>query len=398
MYTKEEVLDYIEEEDVKFIRLAYFDVFGQLKNVSILPSRLNKAFEKGVAIDSTAVSGFHNSIHTDLFLKPDPKTMMTLPWRSMDGTVILMICDLCFPDGRPFCLDTRALLQNTVRKARRLGIDPEMSSKFEFYLFRQDEEGNPTRIPFDQGGYMDTAPLDKGENVRRAICLTLEEMGFQPYKSYHQDGPGQNEVDFHFSEALRAADEAVLFKWVVKNTAQLNGLWADFTPRPLDDAPGNGLHIQLRFFDADPDLQEKFMAGILRHIREMTLFFNPVRESYNRFGRDKAPQSVTWSRQNRFVLLRIPALNPDTMDLRSADPTCNPFLAFTLMIEAGLRGVQENLSLPAAWPEEEADELVYEMLPATLEEAAALAAESSFLRDVLPEELLETYLERSRAL
>lgn len=384
MYSKEEVLHLVEEEDVKFIRLTYFDVFGNQKNVSILPNRLRTAFHKGIAIDSTAVAGFYNDNHTDLFLKPDPSTFTLMPWRSLDGNVVFMICDIFYPDGQLYPLDSRYLLKKAIRKVRARGLEPEMACKFEFYLFLLDENGQPTSIPFDQAGYMDVAPMDKGENIRRDICMTLDEMGLQPLKSYHQEGPGQNEIDFHFSDALRAADEASIFKWVVRTSAGLNGLWADFSPRPLDNQPGCGMHIQLRFFDFDPLIQEHFAAGILKYVRESSLLLNPSEGSYRRFGKFKAPEKTDWSRDQRFVLLRFPALNPETIEVRSADALSNPYLAFTLILEAGLKGIEENLLL--------GDLKEPELLPPSFKEACILAKESEFLHEVFPDHILEAYM------
>ncbi|WP_286139439.1 glutamine synthetase beta-grasp domain-containing protein, partial [Faecalibaculum rodentium] len=251
MYSVEDVMTFVSQEDVRFIRLTFFDIFGRQKNISILPDQLERAFGKGIAVDAFAVPGFENEIHGDLYLKPDPSTFTILPWRSVDGSVVLMICSLVYPDGRPFEKDLRMQLKEAVQDACALGISLRMSTEFEFYLFRNDEKGNPTSIPLDTGGYLDVSPLDHGENIRREICFTLEEMGLQPQASYHQCGPGQNEVDFHASAPCRAADEASLFKWVVRTVASTNGLRADFTPRPLPDEPGNGLHVNMQVESAD---------------------------------------------------------------------------------------------------------------------------------------------------
>lgn len=279
MYSVEDVMTFVSQEDVRFIRLTFFDIFGRQKNISILPDQLERAFGKGIAVDAFAVPGFENEIHGDLYLKPDPSTFTILPWRSVDGSVVLMICSLVYPDGTPFEKDLRMRLKEAVQDACALGISLRMSTEFEFYLFRSDEKGNPTSIPLDTGGYLDVSPLDHGENIRREICFTLEEMGLQPQASYHQCGPGQNKVDFHASAPCRAADEASLFKWVVRTVASTNGLRADFTPRPLPDEPGNGLHVNMQVESADflnPIDEEEafrhFMAGILAHIREIALF------------------------------------------------------------------------------------------------------------------------------
>lgn len=391
MYTKEEVLQFLEDEDVKFIRLTYFDVFGRQKNVSVQPSRMRRAFEKGISIDATSVAGFENPIHTDLVLKPDPNTLTILPWRSTDGSVVYMICDIFYPDGRPFENDCRNILKRAVGKARNMGLEIEMAAKYEFYLMKLDEQGQRTDVPLDQAGYMDVAPWDRGENIRRDICITLDEMGMEPHKSFHQCGWGQNEVDFHFNNALQAADEAAIFKWVVRTTAQLHGLWADFTPRPFAKQPGNGLHIQIRFFDDDEEKRHMFMAGILKYAREMTLFFNPTTKSYERFGKDKAPLFINWSEQTRHCLLRVPSLNPDTFEVRSPDCKCSPYLTFALLIEAGLAGIEEGLELPV-YDSMRFDAESIEMLPASLTEAARLAASSEFIACTVPASILKTYM------
>ena len=390
MYSKEDVLLFLEEENVRFIRLTFFDVYGRQKNVSIQPNRLQRAFEKGIAIDATAVTGFQNPNHTDLILKPDPSTMTILPWRSTDGSVIYMICDLYYPNGEIFEYSTRYILKQAVAKARSFGLEIEMAAKFEFYLLKLNEYGEKTDIPMDQAGYMDVAPLDRGENIRRDICLTLEEMCIEPHKSYHQYGYGQNEVDFHFNNALQAADEAAIFKWVVRTTAHSNGLWADFSPRPFRKQPGNGLHIQMRFFDDDEKLRHQFMAGILKYIREMTLFLNPREQSFERFGKDQAPLFIDWSDQTRFTLLRIPSLNPDTFEVRSPDCTCSVYLAFALLIQAGLRGIEENLSLEKETRARNSEDSI-SMLPSSLDEAIELAQNSEFIAEVVPKNVLETY-------
>ncbi|WP_289220001.1 glutamine synthetase family protein [Ileibacterium valens] len=395
MYFKDEVLTFIEEENVQFIKLLFFDVFGRQKNVSILPSRMSRTFEKGVTIDATAVTGFNNPDHSDLVLKPDPSTMTILPWRSIDGCVIYMICDLYYPDGRRFDYDIRYILQKAVKKAQKVGLTIEMAAKFEFYLLKLDELGEKTNILMDQAGYMDAAPLDRAENIRRDICLTLNEMGIEPHKSYHQYGKGQNEVDFHFNTALNAADEAAIFKWVVRSTAHLNGLWADFSPRPFKNQPGSGLHIQMRFFDTEDErIKEQFMAGILKYIRQMTLFLNPNKQSYDRFGKDQAPLFIDWSDQTRFTLLRIPALSPDIMEVRSPDCTCSVYLAFALLIEAGLKGIEDQLELiePGACKRQDS----MDILPTSLEEAKALAIESDFIANVLPDHIINTYIKKDQ--
>lgn len=386
MYSIQDIYDYIEAEDVRFIRLAFFDPFGVQHNVSILPQRLPRAFEKGIAIDASALDGFETEQWSDLFVKPDPSTMTRLPWRSSDGSVIQMICDLYLPDGSLYESIGRQMLKKAAAKYARRGLDLEIAAKFEFTLFWLDEKGRPTEEPLDQGGYMDVAPSDGGENIRREICLTLQEMGLQPQKSYHQEGPGQNEIDFHFAPALKAADEASLFKWVVRTAASANGLYADFSPKPQKRYLGNGFHIQIRFFEEDEQIQAWFMAGILAHLPELTLFFNPASESYSRLGRDKAPMKADWSSTTRFVSLRIPPRNPGIMELRSPDCLSSPSLAFALVMEAGLDGIERQLELPEPNDPDAAS------LPDSLDYARRLASRSEFVRRIVPKALLDAYL------
>ena len=233
-YSAEEIMQYIEEEDIKFIRLAFCDVYGRQKNVSVMPGEIRRAFDTGIAIDASAVDGFGGDVRSDLFLRPDPSTLTRLPWRPEHGGVVRMFCDIIRPDGTPYECDTRALLRRAVSAAIECGITFRFGAEMEFYLFRLDENGDATKIPYDRAGYMDIAPADRGENVRREICLTLEQMGIYPEASHHEEGPGQNEIDFRHSDPLSAADDSVTFRSVVETIAARNGLAADFSPKPLD--------------------------------------------------------------------------------------------------------------------------------------------------------------------
>lgn len=391
IYTAQEVFDFVKEEDVKFIRLAFCDTLGRQKNISILPSELHRAFEDGISFDASAICGFGGAEKSDLLLFPDPSTLNVLPWRPSHGKVVRMFCDIRHPDGTPFARDTRAILRRAVADAKAAGITVQFGAEIEFYLFKTDENGDPTKIPFDHATYMDVAPEDKGENVRREICLTLLDMGIQPESSHHEEGPGQNEIDFRYSDAMRAADDAMNFITVVKATATQNGLYADFSPKPLENESGNGLHINMSVKCADgTDRTPAFMAGILAHIRDLTAFLNPSEASYRRFGKCKAPKFVTWSHENRSQLIRIPAAKGEyrRIELRSPDPSANPYLAYALLIWAGLDGIAKdmcpapavNLNLLTA-PECETRE--FDTLPGSLEEAVALAGGSTLVRRVL---------------
>ncbi len=397
-YSKEEVMQYVAEEDVKFIRLAFCDVFGKQKNISIMPEELPRAFEHGIAFDASAIAGFGDEAHSDLFLHPDPETLTWLPWRPEHGKVVRMFCAVTYPDGTPFACDTRGLLKQAVADARAAGYTFSFGAEQEFYLFELDEKNDPTKIPYDRAGYMDIAPEDKGENVRREICLTLEQMGIRPESSHHEEGPGQNEIDFRYTEALAAADNVMTFQTVVRTVARRNGLHADFSPKPLPDEPGNGFHVNWSVKPDDEKKQESMIAGVLDKIVPMTVFFNPVEASYERLGQRKAPRFVSWSRENRSQLVRIPAAQKEyrRAELRSPDPAANPYIALTLMIRAGLYGAEKGLSLPAPvdlnlFRADPATTDALSRLPDTLEKAKAAAKSDEWLKTMLPAEILNAY-------
>ena len=398
-YSIDDVLQYVEEEDVKFIRIAFCDVFGTPKNVSIMPHELERAFEYGVSIDASAIKGFGGEIYSDLLLHPEPETLMWLPWRPEHGKVVRMFSHITYPDGTPFECDTRELLRNAVRDAKKLGYEFTFGAEQEFYLFKLDDRGEPTGEPYDRAGYMDVAPLDKCENIRREICLTLEQMGIMPESSHHEEGPGQCEVDFRYGEPLEAADNAMTFQSVVKAVAARNGLCADFTPKPLEGRPGNGFHINVSLKDGMSDTRmDHMIGGLIKNIRAMTLFLNPNVRSYERFGRDKAPSKISWSRENRSQLIRVPAApyGNRRIELRSPDPLANPYLAFALTIYACLDGLSSKLD-----PGEPADVNLYNSpagelgkygdLPADISEAAACASGDAFIRSIICEGILGIY-------
>lgn len=397
-YTKEEIKQYVAEEDVKFLRLAFCDIFGRQKNISILPDELERAFTYGIAFDASAVPGFGDEVHSDLFLHPDSGTLCMLPWRPDHGRVARMFCRVLRPDGAVSEADCRALLQRAVEDAEKLGITFSFGTEMEFYLFRRDENGESTRIPYDNAGYMDVAPEDKGENVRREICLTLEQMGIRPECSHHEQGPGQNEIDFRYADALTAADNAVTFKTVVNSVAVRNGLAADFSPKPLADQPGNGMHINISARHDGGDVMPQIIAGILAHIAELTVFLNTQEASYHRFGSSKAPRYISWSSENRSQLIRIPAAQGEyrRAELRSPDPLCNPYLAFALLIWAGLDGVEQQLVLPEAadvnfYTAPTEVKARFRTLPETLEDAKAAAAASELVARYIPKNILQQY-------
>lgn len=398
-YSKEEVLQYAREEDVKFIRLAFCDVFGKQKNISIMPDELARAFDTGIAFDGSAISGFGDETFSDLFLHPEPETLMPLPWRPEQGRVVQMFSSITHPDGTPYECDTRYLLKQAIAAAKEAGFDFSFGAEQEFYLFELDENGKPTTIPNDEAAYMDVAPEDKGENIRREICLMLERMGIHPESSHHEEGPGQNEIDFRYSDALTAADQAMMFQRVVKTIAHRNGLFADFSAKPLENAPGNGFHVNMSLKPLDnASAFEQTIAGILSNIKDMCAFLNPTENSYERLGLNKAPKYISWSPENRSQLVRIPAATGQyrRMELRSPDPMANPYLAFTLMIYAGLDGIERKLTLPPAsninlYKADDATLSGFERLPDNLDAACALASSSDFIKTIIPEEIIRIY-------
>ena len=401
-YSKEEVMQYVIEEDVKFIRLAFCDVFGRQKNISIMPGELQRAFEYGISFDASAIKGFGDESRCDLLLHPESETLSLLPWRPEHGKVVRMFANISYPDGTPFEGDTRTLLKRAMADAEKAGYRFSFGAEQEFYLFKLDENGIPTNVTFDNAGYMDIAPDDRGENVRREICLTLEQMGIMPESSHHEEGPGQNEIDFRYSDALTAADNVMTFQTIVKTTALRNGIYADFSAKPIETAPGNGFHINVSVKPNTGDESLKHMiAGILDKADVMTAFLNPTDNSYNRLGKCKAPGYISWSSENRSQLIRIPAAVGEyrRAELRSPDPTANPYVAFTLIIYAALYGLENKMQLPEPnnanlfkTSIENLSDLKH--MPLDLKSACCLAAESDFIKNHIPSTILDIYCNR----
>lgn len=396
MYDENTILEYIKEDDIKFIRLAFVDIYGKQKNVSIMPHELKKAFEYGISIDRMAIEGFNSGYKSDLFLFPNPNTITILPWRPREGKVVRMFCDIKYPDGTDFVCDTRKMLINAINYAKENNVEFNFGSEIEFYLFRANEFGESINIPYDNAGYMDIAPDDKGENIRRDICLTLEEMGIMPEKSHHEEGPGQNEISFRYSNALEAADNATTFKNVVKMVSLRNGLVASFNPKPIMDKPGNGYHIN---FSVDKDNMDYAIEGILKHIKEITAFLNISEESYNRLGKLMAPKYISWSKENRSELIRVPSAKDNFVraELRSADPLINPYLAFSLLIYAAMDGIKNKYKLRESVDADlnKADNALLnklDKLPESLDEAKKIALKSEFIKKFVPKEIIDNYL------
>ncbi len=400
-YTRQEVEQFVEEEDVKFIRLTFCDIYGNVKNKSIMSSQLKRAFDYGIPMDAWAVAGFDISdARSDLLLHPDPATLSILPWRPDHGRVVRMYCDITWTDGRVFEADTRYVLKKAVEEAEAKGFYFTFAAEQEFYLFEKDENGEPTKKPYDNGSYMDVAPVDRCENIRREICMTLEKMGISPESSHHEEGPGQNEIDYRYASPLQAADNVMSFEAVVRTIAGLNGVHADFSPKPLENEAGSGMHINFAVEDLEGnDRLDSAVAGILSKISEMTVFLNPEESSYKRLGSGKAPGYVSWAHENRSQLIRIPdaAGGYRRAELRSPDSCANPYIAFALIIKACLLGLENGMELPDEnemnlfkMEREELKKL--QELPGRLNEARYNAASSEFIKESLPLSVVAAYV------
>lgn len=407
--TINEVLNFVSENEVKFVRLGFCDPFGVQKNISIMSDELSAAFSDGVSFEASAIRAFRNISQSDLLLFPDPSTLSILPWRPGPGRVIKFYCDIKNPDGTDFFGDSRNILKRVTKRCEEMGYISQIGAECEFYLFKTDDDGEPTKTPLDCGGYFDIAPVDKGENIRRDICLALAEIGLTPEASHHEQGPGQNGIDFMFNNSLEAADNLLTFKSAVKSIATRSGLFASFLPKPLPSEAGSGLHVNVslnkggrNIFSDDngcSEVAQNFIAGVLKRIKEISLFLNPIANSYERLGENKAPKFISWSSQNRSQLIRIPAVvgKKVRMELRSPDPAINPYIAYALILSAGLEGIENSYELPASTDIDlyQADASItdnLEMLPANLREAIETAKSSDFVKTVIGEELLINYL------
>lgn len=397
--TEQELMKYIEEEDVKFIRLTFCDIYGVQKNISIQRSELARAFENGIGIDASYIDGFGGDYGKDIWLHPEPETITILPWRPEHGKVVRMFCTLTYSDGTPIETDTRALLRSAVRYANNKGFRFHFKSEMQFYLFKTDDNGESTGVPYDKAGYMDIAPLDKGENVRREICLTLEQMGIKPESSHHEAGPGQNQIDFRYADPITAADNTVTFRSVVRTLAARNGLYADFSPKPIQDQAGSALHITLSVkSNSGDDVTDSAIAGILHNIAGMTVFLNPTDGSFLRFGQHKAPKYTTWSENNRaqLISIRLTESGNRCAQLRSPDPEANPYLAYALMIYAVLDGIENQRALPQPvdeeiWLSQSEMKDEPERLPDNLEKARMEAKNSRLIQQFIPSSVIRLY-------
>ena len=413
-YTKEDVLRIAKEKDVQFIRLQFTDIFGQLKNVAITQSQLEKALDNKCMFDGSSIEGYVRINESDMYLRPDYDSFVILPWKDR---VARMICDVYCADGKtPFLGDPRNVLKKVIKEAADMGYTFNVGPECEFFLFQLDEEGNPTTKTGDVAGYFDMGPSDQGEQCRRDICLALEEMGFEIEASHHEVAQGQHEIDFRFDEALKTADNVVTFKHVVKTYARRHGLHATFMPKPVYGINGSGMHTNMSlmkdgknaFYDPDAELglsetAMHFIAGVLKHVKAITAVANPLVNSYKRLVPGyEAPVYIAWSASNRSSLIRVPAARGmgTRIELRSPDPSCNPYLEMALCLAAGLDGIKQNLAAPAgtnknifAMSSKELEAEGIDSLPGSLEEAMVEFQKDPFIKETLGEHVYEKYLE-----
>ena len=398
IYSENEILQYVEENDVKFVKLTFCDLRGRLKNISVLSSELAAIFSSGVRITAKKLSGFEAAGGRDLYLFPDVQTMTVLPWRPQQGRVIRMFCYIRYEDGTPFEGDGRYFLKTAMKAAVTAGYCFRFGTSCEFTLFRKDSTGLPTKTPHDFAGYCDTAPDDRGENIRRDVCLTLEQMGIHPVSSRHESGCGQHEIDFNASSALKAADTFLSFKSAVKSVAETHGVHASFMPKPLRSDCGNGMHISFSIFPdsgldrneqpSDSSLRRYAAAGIIKYIRDFTVFTNSTVNYYSRLGEFSAPREIIWAKEEGSQLIRMDAESANSpVELRAADCVCDPYFVFGLMIYAALEGIAGKFELPA-------ENSGTERLPSTLEEAVDCAGASDFLKRYLSGSILDIVLEQ----
>lgn len=418
-YTKKDILELVEEEDVEFIRLQFTDLFGTMKNLAITSSHLQKALDNKVMFDGSSVDGFVRVDESDMYLYPDYSTLAMFPWRPQQGKVARLICDVYRPDGTCYESDPRYILKKVVSEAAGMGYTFNVGPECEFFLFHMDDDGMPTTITHEQAGYFDMSPLDFGENARRDMVMTLEEMGFEVEASHHENAPAQHEIDFKYDDALTTADNIMTFKLAVKSIAKRHGLHATFMPKPKNGIDGSGMHINMSLsrdgmnvFQSAADevglSQEAyyFLGGLMKHIKAMTLILNPTVNSYKRLVPGyEAPSCIAWSAKNRTPLVRIPATRGEEtrIELRSPDPCCNPYLALALCLAAGMDGIRNQILPPPSMDvnmdilsgEEKAAHGL-ETLPRNLKEAVEEFEKDELMKTVLGEEVCRKYADAKR--
>ena len=418
-FSKEEVIKLVKEEDVEFIRLQFTDIFGNLKNVAVTASQLKKALDNQVMFDGSSIEGFVRIEESDMYLHPDLDTVAIFPWRPQQGKIARFICDVYRPDGTAFEGDPRFILKKETQKAAALGYTFDVGPECEFFLFHTDENGLPTTLTHEKASYFDLGPVDLGENARRDMVMMLEEMGFEVEASHHEVAPAQHEIDFKYDEALVTADNIMTFKLTVKTTAKRHGLHATFMPKPKFGINGSGMHTNMSlkrdgkniFFDPDDRLQLSkeayyFIGGIIKHMKGMTAITNPLVNSYKRLiAGYEAPVYIAWSATNRSPLIRIPATRGEgtRVELRCPDPSCNPYLALSLCLAAGIDGIQNQIEPPKSvdsnifeMTQEERSFYNIEALPATLIEAVEEMEKDPFIREVLGDHIFDKYVEAKK--
>ncbi|UJL48012.1 type I glutamate--ammonia ligase [Virgibacillus sp. NKC19-16] len=415
--SKNEIMKQIEEENVRFIRLQFTDMLGTIKNVEIPLSQLDKALDNKMMFDGSSIEGFVRIEESDMYLYPDLETFVVFPWTSEKGKVARFICDIYNPDGTPFAGCPRYNLKRNIKKMEELGFDAfNIGTEPEFFLFKLDENGAPSLELNDHGGYFDLAPTDLGENCRRDIVLELEEMGFEIEASHHEVAPGQHEIDFKYADAVKHADDIQTFKLVVRTIARKHNLHATFMPKPLFGVNGSGMHVNMSlfkdgenaFYDTDGELQlsdvaYQFTAGVIKHATNFTAVTNPTVNSYKRLVPGyEAPSYVAWSAANRSPLVRVPYSRgvSTRIEVRSVDPSANPYMAMAVLLTAGLDGVKNKLTPPSSvdrniyvMTKEEREENGIKDLPATLMGALNELQESNVIVDALGEHLFEHFVE-----
>lgn len=416
-YTKQEIIDMINEEDVEFIRLQFSDIFGTMKNVAITVSQLEKALNNDISFDGSLIEGYAGMDESDLYLHPDLDTFTIFPWRPQQGKVARFICDVCKADGTPFEGDGRNVLKRVVKEAEKMGYSFDVGPECEFFLFHTDESGTPTTLTHENAGYFDVGPNDLGENARRDMVLNLETMGFEVTSSHHEVAPGQHEIDFKYDDALTTADNLLTFKLTIKSIAKRHGLHATFMPKPRSGVAGSGMHLNMslskegkNIFRDENDKNGlskeaySFMAGIMEHIKGMAIISNPLVNSYKRLVPGyEAPIYIAWSATNRSPLIRIPVTKcGDTrVELRCPDPSSNPYLLFAVCLAAGLDGIKRNLTPPESidknvfdMSRKEIEELGIERLPDCLMDAIRYAEADHFIKEVLGGRIYNSYIEK----
>lgn len=416
-YTKEQILQIAKEENVRYIRLQFTDLFGTIKNIEIPFSQLPKALDNKMMFDGSSIEGFVRIHESDMYLYPDLNTWVIYPWEAESGKIAALICDVYTSDGQPFAGDPRGILKKVLKEMEDMGFTAmNVGPEPEFFLFKTDENGNLTTELNDNGGYFDLSPTDLGENCRREIVLTLEEMGFEVEASHHEVAPGQHEIDFKYANAVTAADQIQMFKLVVKNIARKHGLHATFMPKPLFGVNGSGMHCHQSLAKGDVNTfadendeyglsatAKSYLAGILKHARSFAAITNPTVNSYKRLVPGyEAPSYIAWSAKNRSPLVRVPASGgPSTrIEVRNPDPSVNPYLALAVMLASGLDGIKNNLPLPApvnrniyTMDDQEKADIGIVSLPSSLKEALDELVKDEVLTNVLGTHALERFLE-----